>query len=231
MSGSSPGRRRHWRRSDDSDSCLRTPPSGIRHEAGVRRLRVGYLKAAFSNTNQSHQTDANDAAALEKIGSLGASFIPVELPEHASVPFRAIQWSEMNAALKDPVHTRPDELIRQDRIVNMNGVRLLPASDYLDANRVRSLLMREMARIMSEVDVYVAPFDYADYTPNPVATLNTAVTNLTGQPAVILPHGFNEKGQPTSLTFVGRVFGEAETLALAKAYQDATDWHLKHPPL
>lgn len=216
---------------DDRDMSVHDVPFNWSARLSVRGLRVGYLKAAFSNTNQSRQTDANDAAALEKIRSLGASFIPVKLPEHASVPFRVIQWSEMNAALKDPFHTRPDELIRQDRIVNMNGVRLLPASDYLDANRVRSLLMREMARIMSEVDVYVAPFDYADYTPNPVATLNTAVTNLTGQPAVILPHGFNEKGQPTSLTFVGRVFGDAETLALAKAYQDATDWHLKHPPL
>jgi Asp-tRNA(Asn)/Glu-tRNA(Gln) amidotransferase A subunit family amidase len=216
---------------DDHDMSVHDVPFNWSARLDVRRLRVGYLKAAFSNTNQSRQTDANDAAALEKIRSLGALFIPVELPEHASVPFRAIQWSEMNAALRDPVYTRPDELIRQDRVVNMNGARLIPASDYLDANRVRSLLMREMAHIMSEVDVYVAPFDYADYTPNPVATLNTAVTNLTGQPAVILPHGFNEKGQPTSLTFVGRVFGDAETLALAKAYQDATDWHLKHPRL
>jgi Asp-tRNA(Asn)/Glu-tRNA(Gln) amidotransferase A subunit family amidase len=91
--------------------------------------------------------------------------------------------------------------------------------------------MRAMARVMADVDVYVAPFDYADYTPNPVATLNTAITNLTGQPCVVVPHGFNEKGQPTSLTFVGRVFGEATMLAAAHAFQQATAWHLKHPTL
>ena len=68
-------------------------------------------------------------------------------------------------------------------------------------------------------------------TPNPVATLKTAITNLTGQPCVLVPHGFNEKGNPTSLTFVGRVFGEAEMLAAARAYQEATDWHLKHPKM
>ena len=78
---------------------------------------------------------------------------------------------------------------------------------------------------------YVAPFEYSDYTPNPVATLNTSVTNLTGQPCVQVPHGFNERGQPTALAFIGRVFGDAEMLAVAKAYQDATEWHLKHPPL
>jgi Asp-tRNA(Asn)/Glu-tRNA(Gln) amidotransferase A subunit family amidase len=91
--------------------------------------------------------------------------------------------------------------------------------------------MREMARVMSDVDVYVTPFDYADYTPNPVATLNTSITNLTGQPCVVVPHGFNKKGQPTSLTFVGRVYGEAKMLRAAHAFQQATEWHLKHPRL
>jgi Asp-tRNA(Asn)/Glu-tRNA(Gln) amidotransferase A subunit family amidase len=89
--------------------------------------------------------------------------------------------------------------------------------------------MQQMARAISEIDVYVVPFDYSDYTPNPVATLNTSLTNLTGHPCVVLPHGFNEKGDPTSLTFIGKLFGEAQMLALARAYQQATDWHLKHP--
>jgi Asp-tRNA(Asn)/Glu-tRNA(Gln) amidotransferase A subunit family amidase len=66
---------------------------------------------------------------------------------------------------------------------------------------------------------------------NPVSTLNTSITNLTGQPCVVVPHGFNEKGLPTSLTFVGRVFGEATMLAAALAFQEATDFHLKHPKL
>jgi Asp-tRNA(Asn)/Glu-tRNA(Gln) amidotransferase A subunit family amidase len=135
------------------------------------------------------------------------------------------------ASLKDPVQTRAGEVLRQDRIVNLNAARLIPAADYLEANRTRALLMREMARILSEIDVYVVPFDYTDYTPNPIATIHTSITNLTGQPSVTVPHGFNEKGNPTSLTFAGGVFGEAGMLALAKAYQDATDWHRKHPKL
>jgi Asp-tRNA(Asn)/Glu-tRNA(Gln) amidotransferase A subunit family amidase len=142
-----------------------------------------------------------------------------------------IQWPEMNASLKDPVQTRAGEVLRQDRIVNLNAARLIPAADYLEANRIRALLMREMASILSEIDVYVVPFDYADYTPNPIATIHTSVANLTGQPSVAVPHGFNEKGNPTSLTFAGGAFGETGMLALAKAYQDATDWHRKHPKL
>jgi Asp-tRNA(Asn)/Glu-tRNA(Gln) amidotransferase A subunit family amidase len=140
-------------------------------------------------------------------------------------------WSEANAALRDPIQTQPAELVRQDRVNNQNALRLFPAADYLNANRVRTLLMQEMDRIMSQVDVYLVPFDYADYTPNPVATLNSAVTNLTGHPCVTVPHGFDEKGHPTSLSFIGKLFADAEMLALARAYQNATGWHLKHPSL
>lgn len=215
---------------DDTDLSVQDVPFNWDAGLDVRKLRVGYLKAAFEKTNQTPRTDANDAAALDKLRALGVSLVEIELPESAGLSLlRMIQWSEMNAALKDPYRTQPASLLRQDRLARMNSMRLLPATEYLDGNRVRGLLMRDMARIMSKVDVYAVPFDYGDYTPNPVATLNTALTNLTGQPAVIVPHGFNEKGNPTSLTFVGRVFGDAETLALAKAYQDATDWHRRHP--
>jgi Asp-tRNA(Asn)/Glu-tRNA(Gln) amidotransferase A subunit family amidase len=220
---------------DDRDLAVQDVPfnwdAGWNVGLDVHKLRVGYLKAAFFDTRQTGQTDANDRNALEKLRALGFTLAEVSLPERPNVNLRLIQWSEATAALKDPVQTEPETLTRQDRVVNLGAARLIPAADYLDANRARSLLMREMARVMSDVDVYVVPFDYADYTPNPVATLNTTITNLTGQPCVVVPHGFNEKGNPTSLTFVGRVFGEASMLAVAKAYQDATEWHLKHPKL
>jgi Asp-tRNA(Asn)/Glu-tRNA(Gln) amidotransferase A subunit family amidase len=216
---------------DDQDLSVQAVPFNWDATTDVRRLRVGYLKAAFESTRQTPQTDANDARALETLRTLGITPIEMRLPESPAVPTIAILYAESNAALKDPVRTSPLELVRKDRTAWQNSFRLFPASDYLDANRARALLMREMARVMSEVDVYVTPFDYADYTPNPVATLNTSITNLTGQPCVAVPHGFNEKGQPTSLTFVGRVFGEAPMLAAAHAFQQATEWHLAHPKL
>ena len=216
---------------DDRDLAVQDVPFNWDAALDIRKLRVGYLKAAFSNTNQTAQTNANDAAALEKLRALGVSLREVELPEHAGMDPLLILWGEANAALKNPIQTQPAGLVRQDRVVSQNAVRLLPAAEFLDSQRVRGLLMREMARVMSNIDVYVVPFDYSDYTPNPVASMNTSVTNLTGQPCVLVPHGFNEKGNPTSLTFIGRVFAEAEMLALAKAYQDSTDWHLRHPKL
>jgi len=197
----------------------------------IRKLRVGYLKAAFDDTRQSPQPNANDAAALDVLRSLGISLVEVRLPAHSTLDPLPILYGEANAALDDPVRAQPQSLVRQDRVITQNALFFLPASAYLDANRVRTLLMQEMARVMADVDVYVVPFDYSDYTPNPAATLNTIVTNLTGQPCVQVPHGFDEQGHPTALAFIGRVFGEAQMLALARAYQESTDWHRRHPTL
>jgi Asp-tRNA(Asn)/Glu-tRNA(Gln) amidotransferase A subunit family amidase len=216
---------------DDHDLAVQDVPFNYDPIFDISKLRVGYLKASFQDTRQTPQVDANDAAALAKIRSMGFNLIEVGLPHHANLDFSTIMYGEANAALRDPVETEPTDLVRQDRVASQMSYRLLPATEYLNAQRVRTLIMQEMALVMADVDVYLVPFDYADYTPNPVATLNNAVTNLTGQPCVALPTGFDEKGHPTSVTFIGKVYGEAEMLALARAYQNATDWHLKHPKL
>jgi Asp-tRNA(Asn)/Glu-tRNA(Gln) amidotransferase A subunit family amidase len=197
----------------------------------VRKLRVGYLKAAFDDTRQTPQVNANDRAALDKIRSLGIELVEFKLPEHPAVDPRIILNAEAIPSLHDPLETHPDELARQDRIASQNNFSFIPATGYVQANRARTLLMQAMDRIMEKLDVYLLPYDYGDYTPNPVAERSTGITNLTGHPSVTLPHGFDEKGHPTGLTFIGKLFGEPEMLALAKAYQDSTAWHLKHPTL
>jgi len=216
---------------DDYDLAVQDIPFNWDANLDMSKLRVGYLKAAFEDTRQSPQVNANDAAALQKIRSLGVNLIEVTLPEHSNLYFSTIMFGEANAALHDPFETRPAELVRQDEVVAQNSYRLLPATEYVNANRVRTLLMREMARLMTDIDAYIVPFDYGDYTPNPVASLNSSVTNLTGHPCVAVPHGFDEKNHPTSLTFIGKLYGDAEMLALARAYQESTDWHRKHPNL
>ena len=214
---------------DDRDLTVQDVPFNWDAEFDIRKLRVGYLKAAFDDTRQTPQTNANDAAALEKIRSMGVKLIEIELPKYSDLDIGLIIYGEGNAALRDPIETRPENLARQDRVANQHSLRLLPAMEYINAQRVRTLLMEGMARMMADIDVYLVPFDYGDYTPNPVSNANTSVTNLTGHPCVIVPHGFNEKGNPTSLSFIGKLFGEAEMLALARVYQESTDWHRKHP--
>jgi Asp-tRNA(Asn)/Glu-tRNA(Gln) amidotransferase A subunit family amidase len=83
-------------------------------------------------------------------------------------------------------------------------------------------LIEEMAEKMKAVDVYVAPSSDDD---------NGLLTNLTGHPAVVVPNGFDEKGSPTSISFIGGLYKEAQTLRLALAYEKATDFHTQHPTL
>ena len=104
----------------------------------------------------------------------------------------------------------------------LRQARTIPAVEYLQANRVRTLVMRETARAFADVDVVVAPSFTGD---------TLLLTNLTGHPAVVVPDGFTADGTPSSLTFLGRLYGEAETLAVARAYQEATGFHLRHPRL
>jgi Asp-tRNA(Asn)/Glu-tRNA(Gln) amidotransferase A subunit family amidase len=218
---------------DGRDATARDVPlrfDGAGASGAVKRLRIGYLASAFRDTRQTPAVDANDAAALAALVVLGIDLLPVELPEGPTPDLASIIWAEGAAQLRDPLETESVMLKRQDRVVWNRSAHLIPAVDYLHSQRLRTRLMEAMDELMRGVDVYVVPFDYADYTPNPVATRNTQVTNLTGHPSVTLPSGFNEKGNPTSVTFIGKLYGEGAMLAVAKAYQDATGWHLRHPP-
>ncbi|HEY6328310.1 MAG TPA: amidase, partial [Blastocatellia bacterium] len=97
--------------------------------------------------------------------------------------------------------------------------RFIPAVEYIRAQRARSLLMRQMADLMSKWDVFVSP------APGSSSLL---VTNFTGHPAVVVPAGF-EKGLPRAIMFTGGLYDEAAPLTVALAFERATKWHTMHP--
>ncbi|MEP7127395.1 MAG: hypothetical protein ABI729_00950, partial [Chitinophagales bacterium] len=97
----------------------------------------------------------------------------------------------------------------------------IPATEYIRANRLRYLLIQQMNEVMKQVDVCIAPSLSGD---------NLLITNLTGHPSVVVPNGFIDPKTPTSIVFIGQLFEEGNMLAVAKAYQDATGFQLKHPP-
>ncbi|HEY1008032.1 MAG TPA: hypothetical protein VGD92_12655, partial [Sphingobacteriaceae bacterium] len=119
---------------------------------------------------------------------------------------------------------RDDQLVRQDKNSWPNyfrAARFIPAVEYLQANRARSLLISEMAARLKGLDLYVAPSFTASLT----------ATNLSGHPCVVLPNGVNREGLPASITFLGQLFGEGRLLQAAQVYQSATGFHKKHPSL
>ena len=199
-------------------------------------LRIGYVKAAFdlpitdpaNAERQMHPTKPYDDAALGVLRRLGVRLIPVELPDLAYDAMRIILTAEAAAAFDELTRSNRDaELVQQGRFDWANTfrtARFIPAVDYINANRVRSMAIEQWDELFRDIDVIV--------TPTGAAGLSQLVaTNLTGHPAVILPNGFRDDGTPVSLTFLGRLFGERELLAVAHAYQSATEWHLRHPTL
>jgi Asp-tRNA(Asn)/Glu-tRNA(Gln) amidotransferase A subunit family amidase len=152
-----------------------------------------------------------------------------------------------------------DELVRSGRDKQMtnpgraNGFRssrLIPAVEYLQSQRARTMMMMKLAEATADVDVYLVPANSGgggggrgrgEASAGPAAATNaqrrTAVSrhfgmaNSAGYPAVSMPNGFSNAGTPTAITFYGRPFAETEVLALSKAWQDASGFHLKHPDL
>ncbi len=207
---------------DGLDQTLVDLPFNYTPKIKLSELRIGYLKNGFEKDSTNRATNE---ATLAKLRELGAKLIPLELPD---LPFGAltiILSAEAAAAFDELTRSGKDDLlVRQIKNAWPNAfrsARFIPAVEYIQANRVRHLIIQAMAEMMKNIDVYVAP-SFDD---------NLLLTNLTGHPSVTLPNGFNEKGSPTSITFMGNLYGEALTLAVAKAYQDATDFHKKHPPL
>ena len=193
----------------------------------IKTLRIGYLEAAFEEEREDQEEwKAIDKVTLEKLRAMGLNLVPIELPDLPISALNFILDAEAAAAFDELTQSnRDDLLVRQIKNAWPNAfrkARLVPAVEYIQANRVRTMLMHAMAEILSEIDVYVAPSRVGD---------NLLLTNLTGHPCVVLPNGFRKDGTPTSITFMGNLFGEAETLAVARAYQDATGFHKKHPTL
>ena len=198
------------------------------------KLRVGYFKSAFETPQLDpadakrtlHPTRKFDDDALAVFRRLGITLIPVEVPDVPYDPMRLILTAEAAAAFDDLTRSdRDKELVQQGKFDWPNTFRtsrFIPAVDYVNANRLRSVAIRKWDDLMKTVDVIV--------TPTGVANLSQLVaTNLTGHPAVILPNGFRDDGTPVSLTFLGGLFEEGKLLAVARAYQEATGFHLKHP--
>jgi len=207
---------------DGKDPTVFDFPFNWDPDIDVRNLRVGYLKKEFE---KDYRNKENDIATLDLLRSLGINLIPIELPDLPIESLSIILNVEAASAFDELTRTRGvDMMVRQERRAWPNvfrWARLVPAVEYIQANRIRTLLINEMAERLKNIDVYVSPS----------FGINLLLTNLTGHPAVVVPNGFDKDGNPTSITFIGNLFKEAEALALAKKYQDSTGFHLKHPKL
>jgi len=184
----------------------------------AKELRVGYLKSDF---NGDYPFKKQDSLTLARLRELGITLIAIELPPVPDIGF--VLSAEAAAAFDELTRSGQDDLlVRQIRNAWPNvfrQARFIPAVEYIQANRLRTRLIEQTQQALREVDVFLAPSWEGS---------NLLRTNLTGHPCVVLPTGFID-GRPTSITFCGQLFGEAEILKLAALYQANTDFHLQRP--
>jgi Asp-tRNA(Asn)/Glu-tRNA(Gln) amidotransferase A subunit family amidase len=192
-------------------------------KADIRKLRVGYIENYFNRLPK----DAPEWKVLEEFKSMGVNVQPIQFADSLIYPANLISIilnAESGAAFDELTRTNRDDLIeRQDKDFWPNSFRssrMIPAVEYINANRYRSELCQKMNEFMKNYDVVITPTFMGS---------QLAITNLTGHPVVCLPMGFNQRGLPVSITLIGNLYDEASILAAAKAYQDRTDHHKKHP--
>lgn len=215
---------------DDADPATRHAAFDFDVRRPIRDLRVGYVASAFDEEYDGRDPDRQTISVLR---GLDVDLHPIELP--TDLPLSAMLLTlEVEAAAAFDELTRAggtDEMVRQTRdawphVFRMG--RMVPAVEYLQANRARTLLMRRMEEVLQDIDVFVSPSFLG-------GTLS--ITNLTGHPAISVPNAFDavnghaERRSPRSISFVGNLWRDAAVLELAHAYQQATDHHRRRPPI
>jgi len=234
-------------KTDEQDLSVIDLPFNWDATLDIRTLRVGYLEPAGVEDGRTEEWKTNDQRTLDQLRSLGVKLEPFTLPKLSLTAVSGPSGAESGAAFDEFIRNgRDKELTNKNRSNGLRQSHLIPAVDYLQSQRVRAMIMRQFAEVVSKFDVYLSS------APNPTlageggrsagesttpATPPTPnrehyeVANICCYPAVSIPNGFTSDGRPTSILFLGRLYAEAQILALAKAYQDSTHWHEQHPKL
>jgi Asp-tRNA(Asn)/Glu-tRNA(Gln) amidotransferase A subunit family amidase len=186
-------------------------------------LRVGVLRERFDSVSDEDKPLYEQA--LRALQAAGAKLEDTEFPQFPGEPLRMIIEAEAAAAFDKLGREGGFEQLRGQGQGNwpnrLRSGRLIPAPEYVNMQRARMMLMRQIDEFMSGWDVLVSP---------PGGNVLVA-GNLTGIPEVSVPCGFDASKHPKSLRFVGRLFHEGAPLRLALAFEQATNWHSMHPPL
>ena len=206
----------------EGDKAAVNVPFSYSNASDLKQLRIAYPKNLFDSLKK----DRNEWRTLETFEKMGVKLIPLEWK--TTVPSRimgVVLQSEAAAAFDELTRTNlDDELTSQSRFSWPNyfrAARFIPAVEYINANRLRTKMMLEINDLLRGYDCVIMPSFEGDIL---------GITNLTGQPVVVVPNGF-QNGHPTSISFLGNLFDDATILSVAKAFQDATDFDEQHPVL
>jgi len=215
----------------------------------VKGLRIGVpTNYFFEGVNA--QSVAAVRAAIAKLKEMGATVVDVTVP-HAELAGSAgwiVAMAEAACFHEQRMKEKPqlfDPVVRE----RLDAARFYPATDYIKALRVRSMLMDSMQRAFEACDVIAVPSGSpatklesaevaaSDVKPGSTATPyrpgSTFIGNMTGLPAIVVPCGFtgDEPRLPLGIQFYAKPFDEETLFRVSHAYESNTEWHKQRPPL
>lgn len=203
-----------------------TIPAAFNYSAKkeVKKLKIGYFSSFFEGNRPGIE---NDRAVLELLKNQGVTLHPVELKTSINAaPLVSMLLVEGAAAFDELTRLNlDDQMVAQHKSAWPNvfrSARFIPAVEYIQMSRQRSILIEEMHTLMKEYDVIITPS---------FAGQQLQITNLTGHPALCLPNGFGPNGSPTSITLLANLFEEEKLIMLGRLIQENSDWQTKRPPL
>jgi aspartyl-tRNA(Asn)/glutamyl-tRNA(Gln) amidotransferase subunit A len=204
----------------------------------IRGVKIGVPRAYFFDGIDSEVAQAFEGA-LTTLRGLGAEVRDVTILSLQATPaFLLIVMAEAFAYHERDIREHPELYgdVLRERI--LTGA-LVTAAEYTQAQRLRAQLCREMAEVLQDVDVLATPTTPTPATPFTLAQdpefgfprSNMLPFNATGLPTLALPCGFTSTGLPLSLQLAGRPFEEGMVLRVGHAYEQATAWHTRRPPV
>ena len=209
---------------DPFDPATTNTGFGFKPVQSLIGLKIGYLKTLFDQNQQSRKSDS---AALEVFRQMGAELIPVALPDQFPVQaMRIILSAEAAAAFDELTLSNRDSLLNAqsdyDWPNTFRTARLIPAVEYIQANRIREQLIIETNKIMQGFDFIITP----SFVGNQLT-----LTNLTGHPCLVLPDGFDKDGNPISICLIANLYREDILCEAGYFYQEKTVFFRKKPSL
>lgn len=208
---------------DGKDESAVNRSFNLSKKSGIKNLKIGYAKNHFERLDSNSQ----EWGVIKAFREQGIEVQPMYLPDTDVYKFDIIGLvigAEAAAAFDEFTRVGlDDQMTRQTRYDWPNYFRvsrMIPAVEYVNANRHRSVLMQKMNQAMQEYDVIITPS---------FGNRQLAITNLTGHPALCMPIGFTKQGTPNSITLLANLYREEELVAVGSFFQKITDHDEKHP--
>jgi aspartyl-tRNA(Asn)/glutamyl-tRNA(Gln) amidotransferase subunit A len=205
-----------------------------------RKWKLGIVRGATERVDTAVRDNfLQTVKSLEAI----AEFTEVPLPDLPYSPVvGTIISCEQAAAFEDFIREgKVWELTAPEDRWGGHSTLVIPAKDYINAQRVRAKIQQALDLLLTEYDALVAPTlatvagpidrDFREWSKGFSSTSLGPAGNAAGLPAITIPNGFGEGGLPTGFHIVTRAFDENRLLGLAAAYQQQTEWHTRHPEI